>query len=706
MLFPSFPSQEETTRIALADAHAGDDLPSVVAVVAAADPSGYGDMPPLTPRPTPLLTEHARNVFTRPGLRGFRIGDGGPEHAGSRGWSPRFRLSGEPQSDGARLTYRAVDRDAGLELVTEIESLSAGPLRIRHTLVNTSDSAYVVEGLDVSVPLGDDLSELLDFTGRHERERIPQRHRIADGVWAREFRWGKTGFEGPLLIAGTPGFDFGHGRVLMVQPAWSGDSELYVQRDMAQIATASAGELLAPGEMILDRGGRYATPWIVVAASERGLDGAAAALHRWERALAAHPGRQPVTLNVWEGVMFDHDLDTLLELARRAAAIGVERYVLDDGWFHRRRSDDAGLGDWWVDPEVWPDGLHPLVDFVHEQGMEFGLWFEPEMVSPDSDLYRSHPDWALRASSRTPILQRHQLVLDLTNPAAFDHVYHAIHAVLAQYRIDYVKWDHNRYLLEGGSPRRGGGACVHDQTMAYYRLLDRLRADFPHIDWESCASGGGRIDAGVIERVQRCWTSDMTDALSRQQIQRWTVQNIAPEYLGAHVSQPTSQQTGRTYTLAFRAATAVFHGFGIEWDLTKADAGELRELAEWVAWHKAHRDVLHSGRFVRLDVADPAVLAQGVVAQDGSRAIVMHVQRDESDSNRGTWLRVPGLEPTARYVLRWTGPAPADMRLEHPDPYGPIGQATATGAYLERIGVRMARCRPETARIIDIRRVR
>ena len=328
------------------------------------------------------------------------------------------------------------------------------------------------------------------------------------------------------MVAGTPGFDFGHGRVMLVQLAWSGNSTLEVDRNSSDEAGINAGELLSPSEVTLGKDESYSTPWVMITASNAGLDGISASLHTWQRSLPEHPAKQPVILNVWEGVMFDHNLDRLLEIARRAARIGVERYVLDDGWFHLRRDDHAGLGDWWVDPDVWPEGLTPLVDAVHKLGMEFGLWFEPEMVNPDSDFYREHPDWVLQASNRVPILQRNQLVADLSNPAVFDHIHDAMFKVLSAYDIDYVKWDHNRNLLEAGSQVRGGAPAVHQQTLAYYRLLDTLRAEFPHIAWESCASGGGRIDMGVVERVRRFWNSDDTDALARQLIQRWTVQTL------------------------------------------------------------------------------------------------------------------------------------------------------------------------------------
>lgn len=213
----------------------------------------------------------------------------------------------------------------------------------------------------------------------------------------------------------------------------------------------------------------------------------------------------------------------VLDLVGRAARLGVERFVLDDGWFHARRTDTAGLGDWWVDRSVWPDGLKPLADAIHDHGMQFGLWFEPEMVNPDSDLYREHPDWVLQATGRLPLPHRNQQVLDLTNPDAFAHVLEQISTVLGECGVDYVKWDHNRDLLEAGTNTRGGAPAVHEQTVAYYRLLDTLRGRFPNIQWESCASGGGRIDLGVIEHIERVWTSDMTDALSRQRIQPWRV---------------------------------------------------------------------------------------------------------------------------------------------------------------------------------------
>jgi alpha-galactosidase len=468
----------------------------------------------------PLLGEHSRGRYTRPHLRGHR--------SGGRDWSTRFSCT-SIEEDTDLLRIELTDQTAALGLIFEAESLPGGSLRLRHTLTNDGPDDYLLEGLEVVVPVPDHLVEVLDFTGRHEHERQPQRHALTDGLWLRESRAGRPGLgSATLAVLGSPDFSTTYGEVLGVHVAWSGSSVLRVERDAATGATIGAGELLMPGEVRLAPGESYATPWVHVVAADDGLDGLAAALHTHQRSLPAHPAVQPVVLNVWEAVYFDHDLDRLTAIADRAAAVGVERFVLDDGWFLHRRDDTGGLGDWRVDPAVWPDGLAPLVQHVRGLGMQFGLWIEPEMVNPDSDLYREHPDWILSTGGRVPLLHRHQLVLDLSRDEVREHLFTQIDAVLSSYDIGAVKWDHNRDLLEAGSAALGGAAAVHRQTLAFYRLLDDLRAAHPRIDWESCASGGGRIDLGVIEKVQRFWASDMTDALARQQIQRWTTQLLAP----------------------------------------------------------------------------------------------------------------------------------------------------------------------------------
>jgi alpha-galactosidase len=658
-----------------------------------------------------LLNEHSGNRFTAPALRGHRL-VARPEGAGpiaGSDWSTDFSLTGL-NHHGEKLTIETADDEAGLELRTEYESLPGGAIRARHRLTNTAPDPYLLEGLEVVFPVADHLTEVLDFTGRQEAERTPQRHQLGDGRWSRENRRGKTGADAAtLLVAGTPAFSFTHGEMLALHVAWSGNSVMRIERDASSRTFFGGGELLLPGEIVLESDESYTTPWVYVVASGDGLDSVAAAFHRWLRSLPAHPAVAPVTLNVWEAVYFDHDVARLHQLAHLAGRVGVERFVLDDGWFHRRRHDRAGLGDWWVDTTVWPQGLGPFIDLVHSLGMQFGLWFEPEMVNPDSELYAAHPDWILAAGNRVPVLRRNQLVLDLTRREVWSYLLGKVDSVLSEYDIDYVKWDHNRDLLEAGSWRRRGGAAVHDQTVAFYALLDELRGRHPAIAWESCASGGGRIDLEVLERVQRVWTSDMTDALARQSIQRWTTQLVAPEYLGAHVSAPISAQTGRTMSLDFRAATAFFGAFGIEWDLTTASEEDLERLTEWVVLHKQFRNLLHTGRVVRPDSSDTAVLMHGVVAVDGQEALLAHVQLDESTHSRGVTLRIPGLDVTRRFDLSWllTPAARADTDPEATrwtrEQRGPSGGAPIPGAILAAVGLFMPRRRAQTVTLVHAR---
>jgi alpha-galactosidase len=710
MLFPPIAAAAATTCLLVDDTTRTDRLPVVQWVGAVgANESGAGLLGVAGGSGgVALLHEHAYGAFERPSLRGHRLADptGDPRDVGGRAWTTAFRPE-RSEATESRMALEARDETAGLLLRTEVESLPGGALRARHSLTNVAPMPYLLEGLEVTIPLPASHLEILDFTGRHERERSPQRHPVNDGLWVRESRRGKPGLDSAsVLTVGTPGFTFSSGEVITVSVATSGNSLIAVQRGEAAEATISAGELLLPGEIALLEGHTYTTPWVVVAASSSGLDDAAAALHVWQRSLASHPVRQPVTLNVWEAVYFDHDGERLERIAELAASVGVERFVLDDGWFLGRRDDTAGLGDWWVDETVWPQGLSRLSDRVHELGMEFGLWFEPEMVNPDSDLYRAHPDWVLAAEGRVPLQHRNQLVLDLTNPDAWTYVRDRMDAILTDHDVDYVKWDHNRDLLEAGSSAHGGAPAVHAQNQAYTGLLDVLRAGHPRICWESCAAGGGRIDLGVIERVQRFWTSDMTDALARQQIQRWTVQLVAPEYLGAHVSAPRSHQTGRTFSLDFRAATAFFLAFGIEWDLTEATDAELKELAAWCELHKQFRPLLHRGRVVRIDTTDDAVLAHGVLDEDGSAAILCHIQLDESTHNRGCTLRIPGLSPEALYDVGWIGPT--DLTATSMSPplprHGPTGGVPVTGHQIAAIGLWIPRRPPETAQLIKLTR--
>lgn len=569
-------------------------------------------------------------------------------------------LTQRPDHQLLRLVATDADATTGPELILELRMHHWGLVSHRIS-VRATDEPVRVASLTPTLPVPSLASELLDLTGHHLRERSPQRARFNVGTHLRENRRGRTGLQAATyLVAGEPGFNFGTGQVWGAHVGWSGNQRLLAERMHTDHRTLAGGELLAEGEVVLQPGEQYQSPWVHFTHGH-GLDALGS---QWHQYLRTRPGRatraRPVTLNTWEAVYFDHDLDTLTALAREAAAIGVERFVLDDGWFGARRGDDAGLGDWVVSSEVWPDGLRPLIDQVTGLGMEFGLWVEPEMVNPNSDLARAHPDWLLGQVGRDPITARNQQVLDLANPQAFEQIRDQLLALLDQYDIAYLKWDHNRDLLEPISRTRGQ-AGVHDQTLAFYRLVDALKAAHPGLEIESCSSGGGRVDLEVLSRTDRIWTSDCIDPIERDQIQRWTGLLVPPELMGNHVGSATAHTTGRTTTLDMRINTAFLGHFGAEWNLTTQSDDDLAALKRAITCWKQWRDHLASGRVVHGDHTGSGRSITGVVSPAGDRALycISVISTDETyPSGR---IRLPGLDPERRFrvdVLSPTGTEP------------------------------------------------
>jgi alpha-galactosidase len=606
-----------------------------------------------------ILPEHWTGWVGRPGLSGSRAG---------RAWSPKFtttevRLDGETvivtedhpaliNSGLASVEVDAVDEVAQLSLSITVELTAGGLIRARTDVVNTGEDPYAVNDCVIAFPIPQDAREILDFAGHWGKERVPQRLPLGVGVHLREGRKGRTGPDAATLLhVGVPGFSFADGEIWALHTAWSGNHTHYAERVFTGRQVLGGGELLLPGEVILQPGQVYGTPWIY-GSYGRGLDAIAGRFHRFLRARESHPSTtRPVTLNVWEAVYFDHDLDHLAELAECAAAVGAERYVLDDGWFGARRNDHAGLGDWRVSTEVWPHGLHPLVDKVTGLGMEFGLWFEPEMINLDSTTAREHPDWIMATGNRLPVESRHQQVINLGIPECYAYVRDAIFDILTEYKISYIKWDHNRDLIDAGTSPDGRPG-VHQQTLAFYRLVDEIKAAHPGLEIETCSSGGARVDLGVLERTDRVWVSDCIDPLERQQMNRWTSQLVPPELLGSHIASARSHTTGRMHDLSFRATTAIFGHLGIEWDLSAATAQELADIREWFSFYKANRGLLMGGDLVRLDFPDPTVMAYGIVAPDRSAGIYTVASIGGSDVMIPGRLRFPGLDPDRRYRIR------------------------------------------------------
>ena len=382
----------------------------------------------------------------------------------------------------------------------------------------------------------------------------------------------------------------------------------------------------------LEPGAAFVSPEAVLVYSDAGLGAMSDAYHGLYRDRLARgawrDAPRPVVINNWEATYFGFDETKLLEIATSARDLGVELFVLDDGWFGRRDSDDSSLGDWFVDRRKLPNGLEGLAAGVEALGLTFGLWIEPEMVSERSDLFAAHPDWAVGVPGRPRTESRQQLVLDMSRPEVVDHLVDVLSEVLSSAPISYVKWDMNRNITEPYSaalPADRQGEFFHRYVLGVYDLYARLVAAFPTILFESCSSGGGRFDPGMLAFAPQAWTSDDTDAVERLAIQ-WGTSLVYPtSSMGAHVAAVPNHQTGRITPIGTRAAVAFFGAFGYELDPTALSPDDRAAVADQIAFYKAHREVFQRGRFVRLRSpfeGDGNETAWMAVAPDAREAVV------------------------------------------------------------------------------------
>ena len=650
----------------------------------------------------PVVPEGQSRWTGTPGLEGHRTG---------QDWSPKFLPSKVdveqgPGGVGGLVSVVGVDPQVALQLTVTLELLPSGVLRGRLELKNTGEENYTVNSLNLALPVPQRADELIDFAGRWGKERTVQTHAFTVGTHLREGRHGRTGADAAtLLMAATPGIDFDSGEAWGMHVAFSGNHKVLAERVLSGQRLLMGGELLLPGEVELAPGESYETPK-VYGVYGQGFDGVAARLHEYLRARPGHPtSPRPVVMNVWEAVYFNQNLEKILELADLASEAGVERFVLDDGWFGRRRNDTLGLGDWELAEEIWGDGrFKELVDGVHGRGMQFGLWFEPEMVSVNSNLGEEHPDWILQVPGRLPKEQRFQQVLDLANPEAYEHVFGQIAAMVREYGIDYLKWDHNRDLVDAGSTTTGK-AGVHEQTLAVYKMLDQLREEFPALEIESCSSGGARVDLEILDRTDRVWASDCIDALDRQQIQRWTAQLLPPELVGSHVGAPRAHTTGRTADLEFRAATALFGHFGIEWDLSSASPEEREELGKWVDYYKQMRALIHGGKVVRRDFAGGKVWMIGAISPNQDEALYAFTEMERAEDWPTNRVQLPGLKPESTYLVTPSGPNAASSKTIMIPPSWWSTGITLTGRALAEIGLHLPAMFPEHTVLLHAREV-
>jgi alpha-galactosidase len=555
---------------------------------------------------------------------GFGSVAGVSAHRNGQDWGSLFLVE-TVQSNATQLrltckdshTAVALDYDIKVDPVTGIFTLGT-------TLTNCGKATLeVVEMATACLPVPQSMSEIIGFTGRWAQEFQTQRMSRFAGTYLRENRRGRTSHDSfPALILCGRETTETMGEAYGFHLAWSGSHRLRVDSDYGGRVLVSLGALLVAGEIRLEAGEQFVAPAIVASYTCDGLSKLSQNFHSHVRETVLRPSTRakarPVHYNTWEAVYFNHDLARLTLLATKAADLGVERFVLDDGWFGGRRNDRAGLGDWVVSPDIYPNGLGPLVDHVTGLGMEMGIWFEPEMVNWDSDLYRAHPDWVLGVANVDQIPFRNQLVLDVSRPEVSDYLFSQIDAVLSAYNISYVKWDMNRDHNHPGDHQ--GFPRSHAQVGALYTLLDRIRAKHPTVEIESCSSGGARADYGALSHTDRVWTSDSNDAIDRQSIQRGASHFLPLDVMGAHVGPKHCHITGRTLSMAMRAGTALMGHMGLELNLLDESDADLEELKGAITLYKKHRALLHNGALVRLNT--PSHLnCVGVVSADQSEAI-------------------------------------------------------------------------------------
>lgn len=575
------------------------------------------------------------------------------------------------------------------------------------TLRNTGSGTLQVDRMPAGVvPVASNMCEVGAFTGLWANEYQWQRMPIGNSGWHVQNRRGRSSHEAPpacFLLEATAAEH--SGEVIASQLAWSGNHYFSVDPHDTGASQLQAGEWFAPGEVRLAPGAVLESPLLLVTWSKNGTNGASANLHRFarRRVLTWNGGvmaPRPVHLNTWEAVYFEHDHAVLCELATRGAALGVERFVLDDGWFPGRPNDRSGLGDWWPDPQKYPQGLKPLIDHVLALGLEFGLWVEPEMVNPDSTLFREHPDWALQSSGRTLQTGRYQLVLNIARPEVSDYLFDKISTLLTENAISYLKWDMNRDLAQAEDAQ--GSMAYGVQVRALYALLARIRQAHPGVEIESCASGGGRMDLGILQHTSRFWTSDNNDAVSRVTIQSGAMRLFPLEVLGAHVGPAPAHCTGRAQSMDFRCAVAMFGHMGVEADVRKLSDADNKKLTRWIALHKSWRGVMHHG------VMSQGRTANGVwwMVQQESSCVLGVFTLNPPASLHHAPVRLPELVGAGVWLVRLEGRAGHERaRGEAPAQWLDAlqsGGVAFSGDELRHLGLSVPNMNPESALVFSL----
>ncbi|MDY8049056.1 alpha-galactosidase [Paenibacillus polymyxa] len=517
----------------------------------------------------------------------------------------------------------------------------------------------LLKALSASVDFRDDEYELITLYGAHNNEKNIARRKILPGIqMVDSCRGASSPQQAPFMALVREGTDEEQGEVYAFNLVYSGNFTAQTQVDSYRNTRVTMGINPFDFTWLLEPEESFQTPEVVMVYSENGLGGMSRIYHElYRNRLCRGPFRdkeRPILINNWEATYFNFDADKIEQLAKEAQSVGVELFVLDDGWFGKRDDDNTSLGDWVVDRRKLPDGLLDLANRIRNLGMEFGLWFEPEMVSIDSDLYRKHPDWCIHVADRPYTLGRNQLMLDLSRKEVCEYIIKSVSDILSDVPITYVKWDMNRHMTDVGSaalPPERQRETAHRYILGLYSIMEELTSRFPHVLFESCSSGGGRFDAGMLYYMPQTWTSDNTDAICRLKIQWGTSLVYPPITMGAHVSTVPNHQVGRITPLETRGYVAMAGNFGYELDLTTLTVEEKEIVKKQIALYKEIRSLIQFGKFYRIiNPFDENEAAWNFVSEDQTEMAASYFKVLSQPAAAIKTLKFKGLNPD--YVYR------------------------------------------------------
>jgi alpha-galactosidase len=609
-------------------------------------------------------------------------------HSISKG---KYSISGLPSvyaddSESEMLEITLKDTSSDIEVVLKYGVLENLDIITRSAVIRNAGNSPVTLTKAASLCLDIPYSEWewIHFAGRHTMERVPERMPLMHGIQEISSTRGTSSHhQNPTVILCEPDCTESNGNCIGAALMYSGSFTAQAELDQMNHVRLVMGINPDLFSWKLEPSGEFYTPEVILSYSSSGFEKLS---HNFHKVIREHVCRgkykiaeRPVLINNWEATYFDFDEEKIFRIAEQASELGVDMLVLDDGWFGKRDSDTSGLGDWVVNESKLHGGLNKLVERIKSLGMKFGIWFEPEMISEDSNLYREHPDWAIQIPDRKPVRSRYQLVLDMTNPEVREYLYNAISSILKSADISYVKWDMNRSICDWYTKCLSAdrqGEIPHRYVLGLYELLERLTSDFPDVLFEGCSGGGGRFDAGMLYYCPQIWCSDDTDAFERTKIQYGTSFFYPVSTVGSHVSAVPNHQTGRVTPIETRAVTAMAGSFGYELDLNTLSDEEKQAVKEQIQRFRKYGTLIHNGLYYR--ISNPLVDKYAVweyVSEDRKEVLVHGIVFRTEPNMMAYSVKLRGLEPDRKYRMTengkvYTGSALMNGGVLIPDAWG------------------------------------